>query len=251
LDFDDLQSAKNFGTLAQNCATSYLRVSSPAGCRARRHRTLPASQFRRDSLWRPKRRADCARALARQVFCDIARSRCRNYRLSRVLAGRAQDHRALLLQVPPDHAVGGGTRRPICFVAVAAQRGIGRLEGKWFAAALTPRTKGDALQLYDLHSTFLSFIVHRSLRRLSLIFNAISIIRRIASDRDGWSGCCLAHSSTRAVSAGGIRKAVTGSCPVAGRPPRRFCFTFCLTAIWVCVIHFDRPMARVPPRHRP
>jgi len=33
-----------------------------------------------------------------------------------------------------------------------------RLEGKWFAAALTPRTKGDALQLYDLHSTFLSFI---------------------------------------------------------------------------------------------
>jgi hypothetical protein len=92
---------------------------------------------------------------------------------------------------------------------------------------------------------------YRSLRRFSLIFNAISIIRRIASDRDGWSGCCLAHSSTRAVSAGGIRKAVTGSCPVAGRPPRRFCFTFCLTAIWVCVIHFARPMARVPPRHRP
>jgi hypothetical protein len=72
---------------------------------------------------------------------------------------------------------------------------------------------------------------HRSLRRFSLIFNAISIIRRIASDRDGWSGCSLAHSSTRAVRVGGIRKAVTGSCPVAGRPPRRFCFTFCLTGI--------------------
>jgi NAD(P)-dependent dehydrogenase (short-subunit alcohol dehydrogenase family) len=38
LDFDDLQSAKNFGakpTVARNCATSYLRVSSPAGCTAR------------------------------------------------------------------------------------------------------------------------------------------------------------------------------------------------------------------------
>src|SRR6516164_490147 len=53
----------------------------------------------------------------------------------------------------------------------------------------------------------------------------------MASDLEGRSDCCLAHSSTRAVSAGDIRNAVTGSCPVAGRPPRRFCFTFCLTAI--------------------
>jgi hypothetical protein len=111
------------------------------------------------------------------------------------------------------------------------------LEGKWFAAALTPRTK-ETLSDSTLSDSTLSDSTisirhsYRSLRRLSLVFNAISIIRRIASDRDGWSGCCLAHSSTRAVSAGGIRKAVTGSCPVAGRPPRRFCFTFCLTAIW-------------------
>jgi NAD(P)-dependent dehydrogenase (short-subunit alcohol dehydrogenase family) len=98
-----------------------------------------------------------------------------------------------------------------------------------------------------LHPGFVATISIRysyRLRRFSLI-NAISIIRRIASDRDGWSGCCFAHSSTRAVSAGGIRKAVTGSCPVAGLPPRRFCFTFCLTVIWVCVIHFGRPMARL------
>src|SRR5215813_12686638 len=66
----------------------------------------------------------------------------------------------------------------------------------------------------------------------------------MASDREGWSGCCFAHSSTRVASARGIRSAVTGSWPVAGRPPRRFCFTFCLTAIWVCVIHFGRPVAK-------
>jgi hypothetical protein len=30
-----------------------------------------------------------------------------------------------LLQTPADRAVGGGTRQPICFAAVAAQRGIG------------------------------------------------------------------------------------------------------------------------------
>jgi hypothetical protein len=35
-----------------------------------------------------------------------------------------------------------GTRRSICFVAVAAQRGIGGHEGKWFAAVLTPKIKG-------------------------------------------------------------------------------------------------------------
>src|SRR5262249_16929750 len=38
--------------------------------------------------------------------------------------------RAILLQVRPDHAVAVGTERPIGFVAVAAQRGIGRHEGK-------------------------------------------------------------------------------------------------------------------------
>jgi hypothetical protein len=43
--------------------------------------------------------------------------------------------------VPADHAVGGSTRRPICFVAVAAQRRIGRHERKWWSAALTPRIK--------------------------------------------------------------------------------------------------------------
>jgi hypothetical protein len=75
-------------------------------------------------------------------------------------------------------------------------------------------TSKNALQL----STISIRHSHGSLRRFSLIFNVISIIRRIASDRDGWSGCCLAHSSTRAVSAGGMRKAMTGSCPVAGRP---------------------------------
>jgi hypothetical protein len=63
-------------------------------------------------------------------------------RPSCVLSGRNHDHRAILLQVPADHAVGGGTRRSICFVAVAAQRAISRHEGKWCAAALTPKDQG-------------------------------------------------------------------------------------------------------------
>jgi len=52
-----------------------------------------------------------------------------------IASGRGYDHGAILLQVSPDHSVVAGTRRPICFVAVAAQRGIGRHEGKWCAAA--------------------------------------------------------------------------------------------------------------------
>src|SRR5260370_18978391 len=63
-----------------------------------------------------------------QRWTDVTR-----WPVARMCAG------AIPLQLPPDHAVVGGTRRPICFVAVAAQRGIGRHEGKWFAAALTPR----------------------------------------------------------------------------------------------------------------
>jgi len=41
--------------------------------------------------------------------------------------------------VPSDHAVAADTRRPICFVAVAAQRVLAH-EGKWCAATLAPRT---------------------------------------------------------------------------------------------------------------
>src|SRR5437660_9498492 len=42
---------------------------------------------------------------------------------SQSVAGRGHDHGAILLQVPPDHAVGSGARRPLCVVTVAAQRG--------------------------------------------------------------------------------------------------------------------------------
>ena len=126
LDFDDLQSAKNFGALA------------PAGCRARAsphmHPGFVATRFEDQSEG-----SICARARLAKFF---AISPARGAETIVYLASSPDaphDHRALLLRVPPDHAVGGGTRRPICFVAVAAQRSIGRHEGEWCAAALTSR----------------------------------------------------------------------------------------------------------------
>jgi hypothetical protein len=158
LDFDDLQSAKNFGALAQSCATSYLRVSSPAGCRARASphiACIPVSSRLVLETKAEGRLRTCSgspsflryRPLAVPKLSSISRPRrtCpRPPGITFTSASRPRRRRR--------HA----TTDLLC--CLAAQRGIGRLEGKWFAAALTPRTKGDALQLYDLHSTFLSFI---------------------------------------------------------------------------------------------
>jgi hypothetical protein len=55
-------------------------------------------------------------------------------------------------------------------------------------------------------------------RRFALAASASSTRRRMASDREGLSGCRLAQSSIRDLSAGDSRIAVTGSWPVAGRP---------------------------------
>ena len=54
--------------------------------------------------------------------------------------------------------------------------------------------------------------------RLGFKFNANSMSRRAASDRDGLSGCFCAQSSTRAINSLGARIGSTGSMPVAGRP---------------------------------
>jgi hypothetical protein len=53
---------------------------------------------------------------------------------------------------------------------------------------------------------------------LALIANATSISRRIASDREGLSFCCLDQLSISALNPGGSRIDSTGSRPVAGRP---------------------------------
>ena len=53
---------------------------------------------------------------------------------------------------------------------------------------------------------------------LCLAANANSTRRRIASDRDGLSGCSFAQASIAALKAGDSRMADTGSFPVAGRP---------------------------------
>jgi hypothetical protein len=54
--------------------------------------------------------------------------------------------------------------------------------------------------------------------RFDLAARAISISRRIASERDGLSFCSLAQFSTAILVADGSRKVKTGSWPVAGRP---------------------------------
>jgi hypothetical protein len=51
-----------------------------------------------------------------------------------------------------------------------------------------------------------------------LVASANSTSRRIASERDGLSGSCLAQLSIAALSESERRMADTGSCPVAGRP---------------------------------
>jgi hypothetical protein len=53
---------------------------------------------------------------------------------------------------------------------------------------------------------------------LALIASATSISRRIASDREGLSFCCLAQLSISALNPGGSRSASTGLSPVGGRP---------------------------------
>jgi hypothetical protein len=88
--------------------------------------------------------------------------------------------------VPSDHAVAADTRRPICFVAVAAQRGIGRHEGEWCAAALTssrPHFEPDAdlsgIIFGEMNASLLeSFLYFDDSRELSFLnafvsFNAL------------------------------------------------------------------------------
>ena len=55
-------------------------------------------------------------------------------------------------------------------------------------------------------------------RLLGLVASASLTRRRIASEREGLSGSRLAQSSICDLRAGDSRTAVTGSCPVGGRP---------------------------------
>jgi hypothetical protein len=120
--------------VARNCATSYLRVSSRAGCMARaspRIACFPVSSLHA-----------LVTTAAVQSLASFGSPSFLRYRLRRVRKQSSISRprrtwprpRGSTLQVSPDHAVVAGTRRPICFVAVAAQRGIGRHEGEWWSA---------------------------------------------------------------------------------------------------------------------
>jgi hypothetical protein len=66
----------------------------------------------------------------------------------------------------------------------------------------------------------------RLLCRFDLALSANSTSWRIASEREGLSGCCFAQVSIADLSAGERRIADTGSLPVAGRPLFLFGSTF-------------------------
>jgi hypothetical protein len=66
----------------------------------------------------------------------------------------------------------------------------------------------------------------RLLCRFDLAISANSTSWRIASEREGLSGCCFAQVSIADLSAGESRIAETGSLPVAGRPRFLFGSTF-------------------------
>ena len=63
-----------------------------------------------------------------------------------------------------------------------------------------------------------AYFCQRLLCRFDLAVRANSTRRRIASEREGLSGCCFAQSSIADLSGNESRIADTGSCPVAGRP---------------------------------
>jgi hypothetical protein len=66
----------------------------------------------------------------------------------------------------------------------------------------------------------------RMLCRFDLVLSANSTSWRIASEREGLSGCCFAQVSIADLNAGERRIADTGSLPVAGRPRFLFGSTF-------------------------
>src|SRR2546430_3172212 len=83
--------------------------------------------------------------------------------------------------------------------------------------------------------SFQSPAANQGRRCFPLAASASSTKRRIASEREGWSGCCLAQSWIRDLSAGDSRTAVTGSWPVGGRPRlfRNTGIDFCINLYYV------------------
>ena len=76
--------------------------------------------------------------------------------------------------------------------------------------------------------------------RFDLALSANSTSWRIASEREGLSGCCFAQFSISNLSARESRIADTGSCPVAGRP--RFFRTTGIDFLAIIVLRKSEPV---------
>ena len=88
-----------------------------------------------------------------------------------------------------------------------------------------------------------SYFSLRLLCRVDLALSANSTSWRIASEREGLSGCCFAQVSIADRSAGESRIADTGSCPVAGRP--RFFRTTDIDFLVIIVLRKSEPVRSV------
>src|SRR5262249_603604 len=93
------------------------------------------------------------------------------------------------------------------------------------AARRSPRKLG------SFCNTCLGYCSPRLLCRLDLALSANSTTWRIASEREGLSGCCFAQVSIATLVAGETRTVRTGSWPVAGRP-----LFLCITGIDFAII---------------
>ena len=133
LEFDDLQLAKSFGPMkaygrSKLCNILFTRelarrldgTGVTANCL---HPGFVATRFGDQSG------GVISPVVARQVFCNNSCQGRRNDCLSCLLARRGRDDRTIFLQVRASCACRRGPGRPICVIAVAAHRGIGRNEG--------------------------------------------------------------------------------------------------------------------------
>ena len=133
LDFDDLQSAKSFGALkvyvgSRSYATSCSRVSSPAACMARASFWIATSRVCRYSF----RRSNGAliSRLVRFAKC-FAISPAKGAETIIYLASSpdmAETTGQYFYRCATTMPSQGGPGRAFCFIALAAQRGIGRNE---------------------------------------------------------------------------------------------------------------------------
>jgi NAD(P)-dependent dehydrogenase (short-subunit alcohol dehydrogenase family) len=133
LDFDDLQSAKSFAAMKAYGQSKLCNILFTRELARRLHGTGVTANCLRPGFVSTRFGDRSGGLISRLVwlakFFAMSPAKGGNDYLSRVLARRGRDDRTILLQVRAYYAVVVGPRRPVRFIALAAQRSIGRHEG--------------------------------------------------------------------------------------------------------------------------